>query len=92
MIYGISVEDGIPQEKMRTRQELGDSFVMLSDVHGEAGGLYAGMAKPDLHHPATYVIGKDGTLKYEFVGGNYSIRPAAQAVLDAVKADADESL
>lgn len=70
---------------MRTKEEMGDSFVMLSDPDGVAGKLYAGMARPNLHTPATYVIGKNGKISYRYVEKSYRVRPTAQAILKAVK-------
>lgn len=71
---------------MAKKENLKAPFVMLSDPKGIAGKLYAGMARPNLHTPATYVIGKDGKIAYRYVGENFRTRPAAQAVLKAVKA------
>ena len=71
---------------MANREGLKEPFVMLSDPKGVAGKLYAGMAQPNLHTPATYVIGKDGKIAYRYVGENIRVRAAAEAVLKAVKA------
>lgn len=71
---------------MKKAENLSDEvFTMLSDPKGEAAKNYAGLADPEMHNPATYVIGLDGKIVFEFLDEDYSKRPVAVEVLDAVK-------
>ncbi len=71
---------------MKRSEGLGDEvFTMLSDPTGAAAKNYAGLEDPKMHVPATYVIGLDGKIVYEFIGENYAVRASAQDVWKAVQ-------
>ena len=62
-------------------------FLFLSDPGHKVIDHY-GLLNPDskgLPHPATYVIDKEGIVRWKFVEVDYRIRPTNEQVLDAVK-------
>lgn len=71
---------------MRKAEGLGDVFVFLSDLDGEAAADFAGAYDAGFLKPATFVFDKAGFTSFEFEEANFKDRPHAQDVLDAVKA------
>ena len=77
MIDRISRDDGIMPD-----------FVMLSDPdHAviDRYGLFnedSGMPMP---HPATYVIDREGVVRYRFVEVDYKVRPTNEDILEVLK-------
>jgi len=69
---------------MRETEGLGDSFVFLSDIGGEFASQYAGVSGGTFN-AATYVIDKEGKIAYRYNDGDFTKRPPAQEVLEAVK-------
>ena len=60
---------------------------MLSDPDHAVINRYGilNMISNGLPHPATYVIDKKGIVRWKFLKVDYSIRPAAEQVLEALK-------
>jgi peroxiredoxin len=60
---------------------------MLSDANHrviDRYGLFNPQSRQPLPHPATYVIDRDGKLRYRFVEVDYKIRPSNDDVLKEV--------
>ena len=79
MIDRISKDDGVAPD-----------FVMLSDPdHAviDRYGLFNEDAPPrrPLPHPATYVIDKEGVVRYRFVEVDYKVRPSNEDILAVLK-------
>ena len=85
IVYAISNEGAEELKQMKQEHDLGDGFVFLSDPEGQAADLYAGKMENGVLKAATYVIGRDGTLKLSFVEDDYTKRPPAEDVLAAVR-------
>jgi peroxiredoxin len=80
MIDRVAAEDGMAPD-----------FIMLSDPdHAviDRYGLFNENAPPNrpLPHPATYVIDKEGVVRYRFVEVDYRVRPANEDILEVLKA------
>ena len=79
MIDRVAAEDGMAPD-----------FIMLSDPdHAviDRYGLFNENAPPNrpLPHPATYVIDKDGVVRYRFVEVDYRVRPTNEDILEVLK-------
>lgn len=79
MIDRVAAEDGMAPD-----------FIMLSDPdHAviDRYGLFNENAPPNrpLPHPATYVIDKEGVVRYRFVEVDYRVRPTNEDVLEVLK-------
>ena len=79
MIDRVAAEDGMAPD-----------FIMLSDPdHAviDRYGLFNENAPPNrpLPHPATYVIDKDGVVRYRFVEVDYRMRPTNEDILEVLK-------
>ena len=79
MIDRVAAEDGMAPD-----------FVMLSDPdHAviDRYGLFNENAPPNrpLPHPATYVIDKEGVVRYRFVEVDYRVRPTNEDILEVLK-------
>ena len=65
-------------------------FVMLSDPDHAVIDRY-GLFNEDsprrrpLPHPATYVIDKEGVVRYRFVEVDYKVRPTNEDILEVLK-------
>ena len=80
MIDRVAAEDGMAPD-----------FIMLSDPdHAviDRYGLFNENAPPNrpLPHPATYVIDKEGVVRYRFVEVDYRVRPTNEDILEVLKA------
>lgn len=86
IVYVISYEDATQLKAMKEQEKLGETFVFLADQECKAGAKYAGRY-PDNGTlvPATFVIGKDRKIVFAEIDEKFSVRPAAQAVLEAVR-------
>lgn len=84
VIYAISNEAGDKLKQMREAHKLGSSFVFLSDPDAKLASLYAGKYDKGFLKPATIVVGKGGKIAFATSLDDYSVRPAARAVLEAV--------
>ena len=77
MIENISKKDKLPPD-----------FVMLSDpdhaVIDRYGLLNEDSGRP-MPHPATYVIDKEGVVRYRFVEVDYKVRPTNEDILAVLK-------
>ena len=79
MIDRVAAEDGMAPD-----------FIMLSDPdHAviDRYGLFNENAPPSrpLPHPATYVIDKEGVVRYRFVEVDYRVRPTNEDILEVLK-------
>ncbi len=79
MIDRVAAEDGMAPD-----------FIMLSDPdHAviDRYGLFNENAPPNrpLPHPATYVIDKEGVVRYRFVEVDYRVRPTNEDILEILK-------
>ncbi len=89
-IVTVSVDDRDGMQLMIDRVTATDGvapdFIMLSDPDHRVIDRY-GLFKEDsppnrpLPHPATYVIDKEGVVRYRFVETDYRIRPANEDIL-----------
>ncbi len=77
MIENVSDDDGVLPD-----------FVMLSDpdhaVIDRYGLLNEDSGRP-MPHPATYVIDKEGVVRYRFVEVDYKVRPTNEDILEVLK-------
>ena len=94
-IVTVSVDDAQGMKRMIDRVQATDGvapdLVMLSDPdHAviDRYGLFKEDSPPNrpLPHPATYVIDKEGIVRYRFVETDYTMRPANEDILEALKA------
>lgn len=80
MVDRISLQDGLVPE-----------FPLLSDPGHTVIDRY-GLFNPDdpkrrqITHPATFVIDRDGVVRWEFVEVNYKIRPTNEDIVRAIDA------
>ena len=58
----------------------------------KAYGVYHRLGVDAIHiaHPATFVVGRDATIRYIYVGANQTDRARIEQVLDALKKAANE--
>lgn len=94
-IVTISVDDREGMQLMIDRVAADDGvepdFIMLSDPDHRVIDRY-GLFNPDappsrpLPHPATFVIDKEGVVRYRFVEVDYRVRPTNQDILEVLKA------
>ena len=93
-IVTVSVDDRDGMQLMIDRVAANDGvepdFVMLSDPdHSviDRYGLFNADAPPNrpLPHPATYVIDKDGIVRYGFVEVDYRVRPTNEDILEVLR-------
>lgn len=63
-------------------------FTFLSDpghrVIDRYGLLNPNGSRPGIPHPTTYVIDREGVVRWKFTEVNYKIRPTNQMILDAL--------
>ena len=85
VVYAISNEDAAALKQMKNGENLGDSFVFLSDKEAKAAAHYAGnYAGETMLNPATFVVGKNGKIVYAYIGEDYKVRADSQTVLQAI--------
>lgn len=93
-IVTVSVDDRDGMQLMIDRVAADDGmapdFIMLSDPdHAviDRYGLFNENAPPNrpLPHPATYVIDKEGVVRYRFVEVDYRVRPTNEDILEVLK-------
>ena len=94
-IVTVSVDDEEGMKRMIDRVPATDGvapdFIMLSDPdHAviDRYGLFNEDAPPNrpLPHPATYVIDKEGIVRYRFVETDYRVRPTNEDILAVLEA------
>ena len=79
MIDRVAADDGVEPD-----------FIMLSDPDHRVIDRY-GLFNPDappnrpLPHPATFVIDKEGVVRYRFVEVDYRVRPTNEDILEVLK-------
>lgn len=94
-MLGVSVD---PPDKIRTALEKMEkkvpgpgSATLLSDLDHTVIARYgllnmhAAANKRFVPHPATFVIGKDGSVAWKFIEVDYKVRPSNQVVLEAIR-------
>lgn len=93
-IVTVSVDDRDGMQLMIDRVAADDGmapdFIMLSDPDHtviDRYGLFNENAPPNrpLPHPATYVIDKEGVVRYRFVEVDYRVRPTNEDILEVLK-------
>ena len=65
---------------------LADSGLTVINRYGIFNPDGAGSGRFQVPHPATYVIDKEGVVRWAFVEVDYSIRPSNEQILDALAA------
>ena len=89
----MSVDDREGMEKMVTniskKDKAAPDFVMLSDPNHAVIDRYGlfnedSPEKRPFPHPATYVIDKEGVVRYRFVEVNYKMRPTNEDILEVL--------
>ncbi len=93
-IVSVSVDDREGMQRMIDRVAAADGvapdFIMLSDPDHRVIDRY-GLFNPDappnrpLPHPATFVIDKEGVVRYRFVEVDYRVRPTNEDILAVLK-------
>ena len=69
-------------------QTTGAKFNMLSDTGHkviDSYGVLNAAEHDGIAHPAIFIVGKDGLIKYLYVGKNATDRPGDTAIIDEVK-------
>jgi peroxiredoxin len=91
VILAVSVDSPADLRKISGRisgpQGINASLLLLSDPGHETIDRY-GILNPDgngLPHPATYVIDKEGTVRWKQVDVDYRVRPTNDQVLEVLK-------
>ena len=90
VVLAISVDnlEGLKKTANRLSQEIDKSNIeLLSDPDHKVIDSY-GLLNPEsrgLPHPATYIIDKEGVVRWKFVEIDYRIRPDSQQVLKELK-------
>lgn len=78
MVDRISKEDGIVPD-----------FPLLSDPGHrviDRYGLFNPNDRRNIPHPATYLIDKQGVVRWKFVEVDYKVRPSNETILEALRA------
>ena len=91
MILAVSVDSPADLQKISGRISgpggINTSLMLLSD-HGHKTTDRYGILNPDgngLPHPATYIIDKEGTVRWKQVDVDYRVRPTNDQVLEALR-------
>jgi peroxiredoxin len=92
-ILAVSVDPKADLQKMADRISQADGrrpeFVFLSDPGHRVINRY-GLLNPDdprgIPHPTTYVIDRQGVVRWKFTEVNYKIRPSNAMILEALEA------
>ena len=92
-ILAVSVDPKADLQKMADRIAKEDGrrpeFVFLSDPGHRVIDRY-GLLNPDdprgIPHPTTYVIDRQGVVRWKFTEVNYKIRPSNAMILEALEA------
>jgi peroxiredoxin len=91
-LLAVSIDDHETSQKLIQRLEDNDSikvdFPLLADPGHKVINRY-GLLNPQGNgwpHPATYVIDKQGIVRWKFVEVDYKVRPANAAILEALQA------
>ena len=89
-ILAVSVD---PRDKAvflrdKLKDQPGFNFPLLSDADHrviDRYGLLNDQARRPIPHPATYVIDREGVMRWKFVEVDYKVRPSNEDVLAEVK-------
>jgi peroxiredoxin len=79
--------------KIAAEDSIASDFPFLSDIELSVINRY-GIFNPDgagggrfqVPHPATFVIDKEGVVRWNFIEVDYSIRPTNEQILEALEA------
>ena len=85
-LIAISVDDQAHTWSMG--QTTGAKFSMLSDTGHkviDSYGVLNAAEHDGIAHPAVFIVGKDGLIKYLYVGKNPTDRPSDAAIVEEVK-------
>ena len=89
-ILALSIDSHEDSRKLRQRLEAaekpGQSFPMLQDTNHKVIDRY-GILNPKgkgWSHPATYLIDKQGVVRWKFIETNYTVRPSNKQILEQV--------
>jgi len=85
-LIAISVDDQAHAWSMG--QTTGAKFNLLSDVGHKVIDQYGVLnaAEHDgIAHPSTFIVGKDGLIKYVYIGKNPTDRPTDEMIVEEVK-------
>ncbi|MPZ77607.1 MAG: redoxin domain-containing protein [Deltaproteobacteria bacterium] len=73
-------------QKLDAAEKLGQSFPMLQDTNHKVIDRY-GILNPNgkgWSHPATYLIDKQGVVRWRFIETNYTARPSNKQILQEI--------
>jgi len=87
--YGVQLIAVSPDDvatSQNTRRQFGQGFMFWSDTSGEAMQAYGIARDNGLPHPAVYLIGKGGELKWYYASEDYKQRPTGEQLLEVIKA------
>jgi peroxiredoxin len=71
-----------------TGQTTGAKYQILSDTDHkviESYGVFSPADHGGIARPATFIIGKDGRIRYVYVGKDPTDRPSEQTIIDEIK-------
>jgi peroxiredoxin len=90
VILAVSVDKKTDLQKIFAKtsaDKINPALLLLSDPGHKVIDRY-GILNPEsngLPHPATYVIDKEGIVRWKFLEVNYRVRPTNEQVLEALK-------
>lgn len=82
----MAVSADSPQALASFKKKLGLYFILLSDEKREVISLYGlvhpkGRAGQDIARPATFLLDKEGVVRWMHIPSNYMVRPDPEEVL-----------
>jgi len=90
-ILAVSIDSHEDSRKLRQKldaaEKPGQSFPMLQDTNHKVIDRY-GILNPNgkgWPHPATYLIDKQGMVRWRFIETNYTMRPSNQQILQEIR-------
>lgn len=75
------------RQKLEAAEKFGQSFPMLQDTNHKVIDRY-GILNPNgkgWPHPATYLIDKQGVVRWKFIETSYTVRPSNKQILEQVR-------
>lgn len=86
--YGVQLIAVSPDDvatSQNTRRQFGQGFLFWSDASGNAMKAYGIDRDDGLPHPAVYLIGKGGELKWYYASEDYKKRPTGEQLIQVIK-------
>lgn len=86
--YGVQLIAVSPDDvatSQNTRRQFGQGFLFWSDAGGNAMKAYGIDRDDGLPHPAVYLIGKGGELKWYYASKDYKKRPTGEQLIQVIK-------